>query len=138
MIDGLSVLHISDLHITDPHKSLDEVWNPVAPVVKDRRGAFDLVIVSGDLSQNAGRSEYVQKFLDDFYQGALATAPDHKFDLSKAGEDWSAHVFREHSLVVLGLNSCAENDKHWHGASFDPQTLASVGHYLGELRGPDF
>lgn len=221
------ILHISDLHLTEQHKSLDQAWNPVAPILKSRRGSLDLLVVSGDLSQRADPAEYaelkrfadsvllplvkegnrkrvvfvpgnhdvswgadiykrlslldldstqlmkffssleqpangsrhavnrrtghtelleidraryrqrfvqVQAFLDEFYGDCLADADDHAFNLLEQGEDWSIHSFLQANLVVVGLNSCHENDRHWHGACFDERSLACVAARLEAIR----
>ena len=45
------------------------------------------------------------------------------FNLLVSEDDWSIHAFHEDRIVFLGLNSCDRNDKLWHGASFNRNTI---------------
>jgi predicted MPP superfamily phosphohydrolase len=53
----MRILHISDLHLTPPFRSLDDIWNGPLPIL-EQAGPFDFIIVSGDLSQHAEKAEY--------------------------------------------------------------------------------
>ena len=54
----MDILHISDLHLTPPFRSLHEVW--LGPAAHVRPKSFDFIVVSGDLSQRARTDEYDQ------------------------------------------------------------------------------
>lgn len=82
---------------------------------------------------HAARMRNAQNFLTKFYEGAL-TGNSRPFDLVRPGQDWSCHAFVEEGIVFIGLNSCFNNDKYWHGAGFDRETLLQAGEYLRELR----
>ena len=53
----MKVLHISDLHVTNPGDTLKDVW--LGPAAAVRGQVFDFVVISGDLSQEARKDEYV-------------------------------------------------------------------------------
>lgn len=76
----------------------------------------------------------VQGFLDRFYDSSLATKPSKKLMLSTPGEDWSCHAFLDQGIVFIGLSSCHRNDKHWHGAGFDPRAIEAASRHVRELR----
>lgn len=52
----MKILHISDLHLTGENESFDDVWDGPRAAIGDQR--FDLIVVSGDLSQRASATEY--------------------------------------------------------------------------------
>jgi hypothetical protein len=53
------ILHLSDLHVTEPGQSLDDVWmHPAQALSTIRPTPFDFVVVSGDLTQRASVAEY--------------------------------------------------------------------------------
>src|SRR5688572_20344774 len=53
------ILHLSDLHVTEPGQSLDDVWMHPAQALSTLHPApFDFVIVSGDLTQRGSVAEY--------------------------------------------------------------------------------
>lgn len=56
----MKILHISDLHLTGENESFDDVWDGPRAAIGDQR--FDLIVVSGDLSQRAGDDEYAALF----------------------------------------------------------------------------
>ena len=65
----MKILHLSDLHVTPPNKSLRQVWSPAAAALsRGGHSSFDFVVVSGDLSQQAEKAEYdaLLKFASDF------------------------------------------------------------------------
>jgi 3',5'-cyclic AMP phosphodiesterase CpdA len=61
----MDILHLSDLHVTDENQTLSTLWTGVERVLGPER-KFDLVIISGDLTQSASVQEYAElrKFLD--------------------------------------------------------------------------
>lgn len=63
----MDVLHITDLHVTEPNTSLETVWSTVDDVLSaHQRSKFDFIVVSGDLTQAAKPKEYerVRQFTD--------------------------------------------------------------------------
>src|SRR5687768_5620630 len=70
----MRVLHLSDLHLTPPFRSLEEAWHGPAAVLKT--GTFDFIVVSGDLSLRAEKGEYDR--LLSFLQKDLITYLIHK------------------------------------------------------------
>lgn len=55
----MKILHISDLHVTAPNKSLRQVWMSVrAGFTRAGFDRFNFVVVSGDLSQSATTQEF--------------------------------------------------------------------------------
>src|SRR5690242_2364855 len=53
------ILHLSDLHVTEPGQSLDDVWmHPAQALTTLHPNPFDFVVVSGDLTQRASPAEY--------------------------------------------------------------------------------
>src|SRR5262245_57651857 len=53
------ILHLSDLHVTEPGQSLDDVWlHPGQAIGTLHPRPFDFVVVSGDLTQRASKHEY--------------------------------------------------------------------------------
>jgi len=63
----VDVLHLTDLHVTEPNTSLESVWTTAADVLRGaKRTEFDFIVISGDLTQAAKPKEYKQlrKFTD--------------------------------------------------------------------------
>jgi|GEM_PF-1851258 len=52
----MRILHLSDLHLTEPFRSFEEVWSAPGAILQP--GSFDFVVVSGDLSQSAREQEF--------------------------------------------------------------------------------
>jgi hypothetical protein len=53
------LLHVSDLHVTEPGETLDSLWlRAERGLSLHERGPFDFVLVTGDLSQRAAPEEY--------------------------------------------------------------------------------
>ena len=59
----MKILHLTDLHLTEPGATLENLWAGVSPLVPD---SVDFVVISGDLTQRAQKGEYekLKKFLD--------------------------------------------------------------------------
>ncbi len=70
----MRVLHLSDLHLTPPFRSLEEAWHGPAAVLKP--GTFDFIVVSGDLSLRAEQGEFER--LVAFLRKDLITYLVHK------------------------------------------------------------
>jgi predicted phosphodiesterase len=52
----MRVLHLTDVHLTPPNRSLEEVWHgPAAVLVKH---SFDFIVISGDLTLHAKQGEF--------------------------------------------------------------------------------
>ena len=69
---GMRILHLSDFHLTGDIKSLETAWHSPSAALKSGDPdsvIFDAIIVSGDLSQEAGAEEYVH--LREFVDGTL-------------------------------------------------------------------
>jgi len=53
------ILHLSDLHVTEPGQTLDDVWmHPAQALSTIHSTPFDYIVVSGDLTQRATVAEY--------------------------------------------------------------------------------
>ena len=53
------ILHLSDLHVTEPGQTLDDVWmHPAQALSTLHSSPFDFVVVSGDLTQRGTPGEY--------------------------------------------------------------------------------
>jgi hypothetical protein len=87
-----------------------------------------------DPSQYVERWANVQRFLDEFYDGALDRPPHRRFDLRAEadGGDWSAHVFPAEQVAFFGFSSCYRNDRYWTGASFNPRSIERARRHLDE------
>lgn len=61
----MDILHLSDLHVTDENHTLATLWTGVERVLGPER-KFDVVVISGDLTQSASVQEYAElrKFLE--------------------------------------------------------------------------
>lgn len=57
----MDVLHVTDLHVTAPNTSLENIWTTASDVLRAaKRTEFDFIVVSGDLTQAAQQHEYEQ------------------------------------------------------------------------------
>jgi predicted phosphodiesterase len=92
-------------------------------------------------AQYQQRFANVQKFLDDYYEGALKADPHRHFDLlnHEEGKDWSCHVFPEDGeegrrVAFFGFNSCHRNDAYWRGAHISRKSLRAAQAHASTLR----
>ena len=83
--------------------------------------------------RSGARFANVQRFLDEFYDGALGPN-DRRLDLvhPAEGHDWSAHVFPEEQVAFYGFNSCFLNDRYWTGAAISREAIANATSHAGE------
>jgi predicted phosphodiesterase len=90
----MRILHLSDLHLTEPFKSFEEIWSGPSP--KLQQGSFDFIIVSGDLSQAAREKEYEElgQFLQRFVMPLLRTPERARVVLVPGNHDvdWSVEL----------------------------------------------
>lgn len=86
-----------------------------------------------DEQKQQNRFRNVQRFLDAFYGDALAGAC-RPFQLlsTREGEDWSAHLFAEERIALVGFNSCFMNDRFWTGAAISRESIANATSHLHE------
>ncbi|RYZ08016.1 MAG: metallophosphoesterase [Myxococcales bacterium] len=99
----VSLLHISDLHVTAPNTSLGQIWIAVdAALRKERTRTFDFIVVSGDLTQQAERKEY--EALQEFTRATLLPLTKNQqkariifvpgnHDVSWASDGWTLQPF---------------------------------------------
>ncbi|MBL8922518.1 MAG: metallophosphoesterase [Myxococcaceae bacterium] len=106
----MKILHLSDLHLTDPFENFEQVWLPVQSAVRSHR-SFDAVVVSGDLTQSAQRPEYdrLEKFLEttilplvEGRREAVVLVPGNH------DVDWNARISSPVSLAGLGADAARE------------------------------
>lgn len=107
MTGQLRLLHLSDLHVTDPYKSRAEVWGAVAPRLREQE-PFDFIVVSGDLSQRASEDEYTElaQFVEDSLVPLLREKVQHERSRvvlipGNHDVDWSVSVGDEVDLATL-------------------------------------
>jgi hypothetical protein len=100
------ILHLSDLHVTEPGQSLDDVWmHPAQALSSLHPGPFDFVVVSGDLTQRASPAEYDE--LLAFAETRLIPLVEHKdrarivFVPGNHDIDWSADIGEPVRLTSL-------------------------------------
>lgn len=100
----MHLLHITDLHVTEPGQTLETLWiSPRARIGEDR---FDAIVVSGDLTQ-AGRTDEYQN-LRSFTEKALLPL--------------LVEPQRERIIFVPG-----NHDVSWDGGTLDPVRLPWFG-----------
>ena len=97
-------------------------------------GHLELYRVDLASSEYRGRFANVQTFFDGFYQNSLQRQGCKPFGLHSNADDWSSHFFAGERVVFVGLSSCYRNDKYWHGASFNPKSIAAARDHLRNLR----
>lgn len=100
------ILHLSDLHVTEPGQSLDDVWmHPAQALSSLHPTPFDFVVVSGDLTQRASVAEYDE--LGAFAEKRLLElVADHDrtrvvFVPGNHDVDWSADIGEPVRLASL-------------------------------------
>ncbi|HEU4406106.1 MAG TPA: metallophosphoesterase [Polyangiaceae bacterium] len=107
----MRILHLSDLHLTAPNTSFEDVWHGPSAVL---RREFDFVVVSGDLSQRAGRHEYAE--LKAFAEGTLLDLlrKEHGRDRARVvfvpgnhDVDWGADIGDAVDVASLGARAGA-------------------------------
>lgn len=54
----MKILHLSDLHITDNGRDLEDIWLAAGAAIQGER--FDFVVITGDLTQQASKLEYTR------------------------------------------------------------------------------
>ena len=99
-----------------------------------KHGHLELYKVDLTSALYRGRFSNVQTFFDNFYKSSLEREGCKPFDLRSDGGDWSTHFFAAERVVFLGLSSCYRSDKYWHGASFNPKSIAAARERLNNLR----
>ncbi len=127
----MRILHLSDLHLTAPNTSFEDVWHgPSAVLSRD----FDFIVVSGDLSQRAAREEYGK--LKAFAQNTLLKLlrEEHAGDRARIvfvpgnhDVDWSADIGDAVDVTTLGAGAGAS----LRGAHFDAKG-ASLRHAIDD------
>ncbi|MCU0680946.1 MAG: metallophosphoesterase [Polyangiaceae bacterium] len=114
----MRILHLSDLHLTAPNTSFEDVWHGPSAVL---RGGFDFIVVSGDLSQRAGRGEYAQ--LKAFAEGTLLPLlhREHRHDRARVvfvpgnhDVDWAADIGDRVEVASLGAGAGARLRRSHH------------------------
>jgi hypothetical protein len=99
------ILHLTDLHVTKPHTSLDQVWiGADTCLTSEDEAPFDFIVVSGDLSQQAGAKEYeaLLKFSEDSLLPRLTDTKDRSRVIFVPGNhdaQWRAPVFEHVRLT---------------------------------------
>ena len=103
----MQILHLSDLHITKPHDSLEKILIQVVSAITDSR--FDFIVVSGDLSQRADSAEYRElKRLSKEHLIPLLKQKNKRRLIFVPGNhdvDWGHKVGEPISLVELGSDA---------------------------------
>lgn len=86
-------------------------------------------LVRPDAPRYHARFEPLQRFLARFYHDGrvLAAGGGRMFQLLEADDQhWSAHVLPGGSAAVFGFNSCATNDRCWHGAEIAESAITAA------------
>jgi hypothetical protein len=141
------ILHISDLHITRPHRNLEQVWNGPHGALRD--DLFDYIVVSGDLSQRATEKEYKElcSFAKDTLSKRLKLRVDESVpDLARIvfvpgnhDVDWKADVYEPVNIATLGDDWYEQLQSHVTTLRKEPETgdlrmfISDVAHF-GMLR----
>ena len=140
------LLHLSDIHFGPPHYEPAAVG--VEALVRERQP--DLVVVSGDLTQRARRSQFRQarEFLERLGPPFLAVPGNHDVPMYRVWERlldrygaYRRHfsrdlepAFRDDEIEVIGFNT-AFNLTIDNGR-FTGRQLAGAGERFGPLRSP--
>ena len=139
----MHILHVSDLHVTKPHRTLEQVWNgPHGALGGD---TFDYIIVSGDLSQRATPAQYDE--LHGFVTQTLVRrltlrsgepTPDLGRIVFVPGNhdvDWSADVYDPVRVSGIKDDSFTELRADVAALRAEPETgdvrmfISDVGHF---------
>lgn len=114
----MRLLHLSDLHITPPFSSFDDVWSSPGGELREQR--FDGIILSGDLVQAAARwSEYAA--LDGFLRSTLV----HKLTEEPRAADETDDMFERRTrrrIVCVPGN----HDVSWDAVIAKPVSIADM------------
>jgi len=81
------------------------------------------------------RFENFDRFVVDFY-GKKSHGVMTRFSLADRParqRHWSLHPFRDHRMVFIGINTCANIDQLWPGACLPPDLFAGVTDALRKL-----
>lgn len=127
------ILHITDLHVTKPHKDLDDVWNgPDAFLTEQGDTPFDFIIVSGDLSQKAEPREYddLLAFAEQRLLPRLVDREDRRRIIFVPGNhdvSWTSDVFAHVSLTGEKPERIEEKIKAFRELPAEGGTRLSIG-----------
>ncbi|MFZ6008891.1 MAG: metallophosphoesterase family protein [Bacteroidota bacterium] len=96
-------------------------------VTEKENEIYSLQRISNKMDYNR-RFYTFEKFCEFFYDKNLASPPHKHMHLSsqKKGDDYSLHVFDEHNVIFIGLNSCHKNDCYSHVACFNPEAVTNI------------
>lgn len=77
-----------------------------------------------------------EDFYNSFYGDNTLVAPHKPMQLCslKKGDDYSLHVFNEHDVIFVGLNSCHKNDCYSHVACFNPEVVNNIKREVAQLQ----
>jgi len=100
------ILHLSDLHVTEPGQTLDDVWMHPAQALSSLHPApFDFIVVSGDLTQRGTVAEYDElKAFADARLLPIVASNDRARVVFVPGNhdvDWSAEIGEPVRLTSL-------------------------------------
>jgi hypothetical protein len=129
----MRILHLSDLHLTGQFQTFEEIWSGPSPHLA--HGTFDVVVISGDLSQRAAPAEYdlLYEFLHRSVMPLLKERQHHRIVLVPGNHDvdWTANIGD-----VLSLEEQFASDPNFgdrlRRASFEPgksSLRVSIGRY---------
>jgi predicted phosphodiesterase len=100
------ILHLSDLHVTEPGQSLDDVWmHPAQALQTLHPNPFAFIVVSGDLTQRGTAAEYDE--LLSFSEARLVPLVEGKdrariiFVPGNHDVDWTAEIGEPVRLTSL-------------------------------------
>jgi hypothetical protein len=98
----MRILHLSDIHLTHPFKTFEEVWSGPRPHLHP--GTFDFAVISGDLSQRSAPEEYARlgEFLERSILPLLSEKQRGRIVLVPGNHDvdWKADIGDKLSLAA--------------------------------------